>query len=129
MQRLYSTFARGLPGVGLILLRLGSGILLIYFAIAGLLGADSGELVRMLLNVVSGLAGILLIIGLWTPLAGGVVALTQLWISFSQPFSKQAYPFVHILLAILSVALAMLGPGAWSIDARLFGRKRLIREP
>jgi len=26
----------------------------------------------------------------------------------------------------LDLALAMLGPGSWSLDARLFGRKRII---
>jgi putative oxidoreductase len=25
----------------------------------------------------------------------------------------------------MGAALAMLGPGAWSVDARLFGRKRI----
>ena len=29
------------------------------------------------------------------------------------------------LLGALGAALAMLGPGAWSVDARLFGRKRI----
>ena len=32
---------------------------------------------------------------------------------------------MHIVLAALGVALAMIGPGAWSVDARLFGRKRI----
>lgn len=36
--------------------------------------------------------------------------------------------WAEILLATIAGALAMLGPGAWSIDARLFGRKRLIHE-
>ena len=31
----------------------------------------------------------------------------------------------HLLLAILGISLAMLGPGAWSIDALIFGRKRI----
>jgi hypothetical protein len=31
---------------------------------------------------------------------------------------------MHVFLAVLSVSVAMLGPGAWSVDARLFGRKR-----
>jgi hypothetical protein len=29
------------------------------------------------------------------------------------------------LLGILGISLAMLGPGAWSVDALLFGRKRI----
>ena len=33
-------------------------------------------------------------------------------------------PWVSIMLATLGAALAMIGPGAWSIDAQLFGRKR-----
>ena len=129
MQRLYSTFARGLPGVGLVLFRFGAGLPLIYFAIGTLVGGASERPVREVFDVVSGLAGILLMVGLWTPIAGGVVAVTQLCIFLSQPFSKHAFPFAHILLPVLGAGLALLGPGAWSIDARLFGRKRLIREP
>jgi putative oxidoreductase len=40
-------------------------------------------------------------------------------------FAHSPDPWMHILLGILSAALAMLGPGAWSVDARLFGRKRI----
>ena len=36
--------------------------------------------------------------------------------------------WAQLLLGAISGGLVMLGPGAWSIDARLFGRKRLIRE-
>ena len=89
------------------------------------MGADLGQPARVALDAVGAVGGILLLIGLWTPIAGAVIALTQLVLLFSQPFSKQIYPFVHFFVPVLSVALAMLGPGAWSIDARLFGRKRL----
>ena len=106
-------------------MRLGAGIPLIYFSIAGLTGPDLGQPARIALDAVGAVGGILLIIGLWTPIAGAAVALAQLVILFSQPFSKQIYPFVHVFVPVLGVALALLGPGAWSIDARLFGRKRL----
>jgi uncharacterized membrane protein YphA (DoxX/SURF4 family) len=49
------------------------------------------------------------------------MALAELFIAFSYP----ADPWKHILLGALGIALAMLGPGAWSVDARLFGRKRI----
>jgi putative oxidoreductase len=49
------------------------------------------------------------------------MALTEL----SVAFSHSADPSTHVLVGALGVALAMLGPGAWSLDARLFGRKRI----
>ena len=63
----------------------------------------------------------LLVIGLWTPIAALLMAAMELGLLFfdSNPAS------MHIVLAALSVALAMIGPGAWSVDARLFGRKRI----
>jgi len=74
--------------------------------------------------VLEGAAGLLLSIGLWTPIAGGALAVVAVWSAFTAPDL-----WSQILLAAVGAALAMLGPGAWSIDARLFGRKRLIREP
>lgn len=44
--------------------------------------------------------------------------------------SQNHDPWVGVLLASLGVALALLGPGAWSVDARLYGWKRIeIRLP
>lgn len=70
--------------------------------------------------IVNALA-ILLIAGLWTPVAGALVALIELWNAYSRPGDLWFY----ILLGTLGVALALLGPGAWSADARLFGWKRI----
>jgi uncharacterized membrane protein YphA (DoxX/SURF4 family) len=62
--------------------------------------------------------------GLWTPVMGALVALDEVWIAFSLNPPRREGTWIHIFLAILAVTVAMLGPGAWSIDARLFGRKR-----
>jgi uncharacterized membrane protein YphA (DoxX/SURF4 family) len=70
-------------------------------------------------------AGILLIAGLWTPIAGASVALTEVWKMLMLPGDKSLW----LMLATAGAALAMLGPGLWSIDARLYGWKRLEPTP
>jgi len=64
-------------------------------------------------------AGILLLVGLWTPIAGTMVAIVELWIVWSSAGTLG----IPLMLATLGATLAMIGPGAWSVDAHLFGRK------
>jgi putative oxidoreductase len=66
-------------------------------------------------------AGALIIAGLWTPVIGIIVSAVQGWIAFSRPNEA----LMPIVLAVLGLSIAMIGPGAWSIDARLFGRKQI----
>jgi len=66
-------------------------------------------------------AGFFLIAGLWTPIAGSLVAALGIWFAYTQVED----PLASILLATMGAALALVGPGAWSIDARLFGWKRI----
>jgi uncharacterized membrane protein YphA (DoxX/SURF4 family) len=66
-------------------------------------------------------AGLLLLAGLWTPVAGTLVAAITVCKIFLIPGNLSIY----ILLGTLGAALAMIGPGAWSVDARLFGRKHI----
>jgi uncharacterized membrane protein YphA (DoxX/SURF4 family) len=123
LQRLFSTFPDGWPGAGLLLLRVGAAIPLLYFGIAGTAGS-LGQPLNIALRIVAAAGGILLLLGLWTPIAGIAVAIDELWIAFSPSVAQLSDQWLHILLAILAAAVAMLGPGAWSVDARLFGRKR-----
>ena len=112
MRRLFSTFAPGWPGVGLLLMRLVCGIALIAVAL---------PLVAVIPNLLEIGVGVLLITGLWTPVAGSLVAIWEVW----NLFSRQGDPWFFILVGTLGLALALLGPGAWSVDARLFGWKRI----
>jgi len=70
-------------------------------------------------------AGILLILGLWTPIVGSSIALIEIWKMLTLAGDKS----VWLLLGTAGAALAMLGPGLWSIDARLFGWKRIEAPP
>ncbi len=122
VQRLFSTFPNHLPGVGLLLMRISLGITLIWLAASILLeqppAADS-----VAPRIIGGVAGVFVLAGLWTPLAATLAALDQFWIPLSFLSSQKSGEWIHIVLGILCASVAMLGPGAWSVDARLFGRK------
>ena len=101
------------------MMRLVAGFTLADQGITGLRGEPRLE--RVILSVLATAAGMLLIAGLWTPIAGALAAVVELWSAFSPPGDA----LIHILLVTLGAALALVGPGAWSVDARLFGWKRI----
>jgi putative oxidoreductase len=123
VQRLFSTFPNGWPGAGLLLVRLCLGTALICVGVVALL-SRAGDAITSGENLIAVAGGLLLLIGLWTPLAGGLAALEETAQALSPYSTAREAVWIHAFLAVLSVSVAMLGPGAWSIDARLFGRQR-----
>ena len=119
MRRLFSTFARGWPGIGLVVLRVVLGIALIWRGVGRLSGDPSTHMT--VLSVLGIGAALLLLMGLWTPVAATLVAAVQVW----KICWKFGDPWIYILLGTIAVAVAMLGPGFWSVDARLYGWKRI----
>jgi putative oxidoreductase len=117
LQRLFSTFPEGWPGTGLVFLRAVMAIPLVQISAGPFV---SVEPLSLSLQLLTAACSALLIIGLWTPIAGAFMALCELSLLL---FTSGAS--MNIVLAALGAALAMLGPGAWSVDARLFGRKRI----
>ena len=107
-----------MPGAGLLLMRVVAGSALVFHEVMALRG---GAAPGAILHVLGAGAGILLVVGLWTPIAGLVVTLIELWNAVSQAGD----PSVPILLATFGASLALLGPGGWSVDSRLFGWKRI----
>jgi len=82
---------------------------------------SSPSILLTVLSVLTIGAGLLLIAGLWTPIVGTLVAVIEVWKIFLIPGNL----WIYILLGTLGAALALLGPGGWSVDARLFGWKRI----
>jgi len=99
-------------------MRLLAGMAMVAQAVSALLAG--APLAAVLFQSLSIGLGLLLLAGLWTPVAGTLVAAEALWNFFSS-----GQPWCWIMLATLGAALALIGPGAWSIDACLFGWRRL----
>lgn len=123
LRRLYSTFAGGWPGFGLILMRLVVGFALVSSAGSALFNSPASPMT--ILSVLLAAAAILLMIGLFTPIVGTLVAV----IESCRLVVLSADRLVYLLVATFGAALAMLGPGLWSVDARLFGWKRIESTP
>lgn len=123
MRRLFSTHMYGLPGVGLLLFRMAVAAALI-LRVAEL--HDRASVPTTAPHVIAAGIGLLLLLGSWTAVAGVMLAIIESVLAFSH----NGDPWVSVLLSSLGVALALLGAGTWSVDARRFGWKRIeIRRP
>jgi uncharacterized membrane protein YphA (DoxX/SURF4 family) len=123
VQRLFSTFADGWPGAGLLLLRLLTGAALVYFGISSV--REGPPPLTVVLQVIGMATAVLLVVGMFTPVAGVLAATAKVWLAISRFSSHSGDRWLALSQAILAAALAMIGPGAWSIDARRYGRKRI----
>jgi putative oxidoreductase len=118
LQRLFSTFANSWPGFGLLIQRLITGIALLEAGIAQWRNPAAGLMIPQITGAVLAL---FLLAGLWTPVTGALIAAVEIWIILAGGSDI----WRSLVLAVLAGTLAMIGPGAWSIDARLFGRKQI----
>jgi len=122
LQRLFSNFANGWPGWGLLAQRVLIAAILIYRVVTHIAkGANSAALPEL---IGAGLS-IFVLVGLWTPVVAGLTSLTEIWVLLYRTGDS----WIPIIAATLSATLAMIGPGAWSVDARLFGRKHITPSP
>jgi uncharacterized membrane protein YphA (DoxX/SURF4 family) len=119
VQRLYSMFPTGLPGIGLIAIRVTAAAMLLVdgsaYAAPQSMGCAIGSLV----------AAVCLVSGILTPYAATFAGCLELW----RLCTRDNVDLFHLIAAIVvSWALAVLGPGAYSVDNKIFGR-RLVNLP
>jgi putative oxidoreductase len=102
-----------------LLQRVLTSTILLYCGASHLL--ENARLVPSLPYLIAAVAGLFLLLGLWTPVAGITIATVEVWISLAWLGNS----LTAIMLAGLGATVAMIGPGLWSLDARLYGRKYL----
>lgn len=112
MQRFFSSFPDGRGGLGLLLLRVAGGASLVVQARSWLTAPAWSTIAVSALAL---LAALLLLIGFLTPIAGSIAAVVGLYGAMTE----------GLCLFVVAAAIVLLGPGAFSIDARLFGRREI----
>jgi len=127
---MFSMFSDGWPSVGLLLLRAAVGAALFVQGIAYLKGWHEGAFMPCLIGLVLLAAGSSLLIGYLTPFAGvlsGAFITASHFYWIPTPRFDMFEPKLAAAFAIvITVAIVCLGPGAFSLDARLFGRREIV---
>jgi uncharacterized membrane protein YphA (DoxX/SURF4 family) len=106
-----------------VLIRGCLSLALFYFGSASISGNPS-EPITVVQKSIAAAGGIFLLAGLWTPATGVLTALNEVSIALFFSSAHREDMWFHVFLAVIAASVAMLGPGAWSMDARLYGRKR-----
>jgi uncharacterized membrane protein YphA (DoxX/SURF4 family) len=114
------------------LLRISIGIVVLLQAGFYLNNASASSSI-WLTGLVGLAAGAALLIGVFTPIAGIVVGLGVIGIGFSILAAPMPNLFDEklsaVLVATIAAAIVFVGPGEFSVDARLFGRREIIIPP
>ena len=130
MQRAFSTFPEGLPGAGLLLLRAAVGSAFIVQGVAYIMDWHALRLPARAIALLMVVSGATLVLGYLTPCAGILAGLFSIGGTLSWFPAPNVDLFEARLTAVLTTvilaALVCLGPGAFSLDARLFGRREII---
>jgi len=126
LQRAFTNFPSGPVGAGLLLLRVTIGVSAVAESVISVAAGVSP--IRLLTAIPATLAGLALLPGLLVPLASALLAAEGAAIlAFTQAGSLALLGSRMALFEfiVMATTLAVLGPGATSIDARRFGRREV----
>ena len=117
-------FPHGGPGIGLVLLRTAAASMFV-LNILHQFNFSSPALYWLVVSLI-GLISLALVAGFLTPILATIACVASLANLF---FADQTFNLVYILRILTSAALVFLGPGAYSIDAKLFGLRVTVLPP
>jgi uncharacterized membrane protein YphA (DoxX/SURF4 family) len=127
---MFPTFPSGWPGVGLLLLRVALGVTLVAQGAAYVVDWRHLALLTWTVGLLAVAVSLSLLIGYLTPLTGILAALTGVGTALSWFPAPNPNLFdtrlAAALATVIAIAIVCLGPGAFSLDARLFGRREII---
>ena len=141
MQNLYSTFPGGTPGIGLLILRTAAAIAtgtyggILLSRLETTINSQFSYISHLILSLILITGSVFFLLGLMMPVVSITLAVSELiaaLVRLTLPNPLDGFRFTWIallLLASIAAALFFLGPGAFSIDARLFGRRQIFIKP
>lgn len=130
LQKLFSSFPDGWAGIGLVLLRLAVALNAMLQGVVALATSSDAAAWLWVISLCEIVAGLALLIGFVTPVAGVLTSIVYFgagsWLFLHNSADVHGSAFAALNLAAMSIALVLLGPGAFSVDARVFGRREII---
>ena len=130
LQKLFSAFPDGWPGLGLFVLRLAVVMNLIGRSVCAFTASNRAGWSVWALELSAVVVGLLIMVGFLTPFAslaatlGYLVDSAALFLAIDANGHTNAFRALD--LAVMSFTLVLLGPGSVSVDARLFGHREII---